>query len=289
MRLTGAIRENDKATASKFLVRRLLMATSQQRGLADGVNGITDSQRGLPPLPPLMQDKSGVLAASFYFGKGDSVMDPQNTRACDQLQKKIATLPRVSIKIDGHASSEGDATANRDLSENRRRAVRALLLQEPVHDAEVTGEAYGESKPSVSEGASNYVDVERARRVNRRVDVVIIPIVTNANVVPARPPTQNQVLDQAIVRKPPPPATRPTADAIVRTNLSAAWEATVAKLPLVDRLPPEIRRQMKDKAIDYVIDGAWDLLRKQLQEYGGTKAEVDAVVSAAQALAKRPL
>ncbi len=77
----------------------------------------------------------------------------------------LATHPRLSAGIIGHASSDGLARSNRDLSLRRAERVRDLLVARGIAASRLTVAARGADQPV----ASN--DTEEGRELNRRVEI----------------------------------------------------------------------------------------------------------------------
>lgn len=92
----------------------------------------------------------------------------------DSLLAEIASVIKKNtqikrLRIEGHASSEGDATANEKLSDARAKAVRDHLVNRGGVPAEVLEAKGFGSKRSI---ASN--DTEEGREKNRRVELNIV-------------------------------------------------------------------------------------------------------------------
>jgi outer membrane protein OmpA-like peptidoglycan-associated protein len=94
--------------------------------------------------------------------------------ASDSLLAEVAQVmnenPRLAkIRIEGHASSEGDDRYNMKLSEKRAKAVRDHLIKHgKVDAARLVAEGFGETQP-IDES-----DTDTARESNRRVEFTIL-------------------------------------------------------------------------------------------------------------------
>lgn len=78
---------------------------------------------------------------------------------------------KTSLTIVGHTDSVGSDASNMDLSNRRAQSVEQYLEGQRVHPERLTAYGKGESEPR----ASN--DSEQGRALNRRVEVLIVPVV----------------------------------------------------------------------------------------------------------------
>ncbi|MEM9756630.1 MAG: OmpA family protein [Pseudomonadota bacterium] len=87
------------------------------------------------------------------------------------LARNVITYRETTIEVVGHTDSTGSDAYNLDLSTRRAAAVAGILLEEGVDPARVTSTGQGEFQPV----ATN--DTAEGRQQNRRVEVIIRPIV----------------------------------------------------------------------------------------------------------------
>lgn len=85
------------------------------------------------------------------------------------LLNDVATIlkehPEITkLRIEGHASSDGDDAQNLRLSDNRSKAVMAYLVSQGVDQKRLVAEGFGEKRPI----ADN--NTEEGREKNRRVE-----------------------------------------------------------------------------------------------------------------------
>ena len=73
----------------------------------------------------------------------------------------------VTITVEGHTDSDGDAIANQILSQQRAEAVRAALAERGVGAATITAEGFGEDRPVLVNGVE---DKDASRRVEFRIE-----------------------------------------------------------------------------------------------------------------------
>lgn len=106
---------------------------------------------------------------SFDFGKASIRPDARATYA--KIANVLKTFDKTVIHVVGHTDSVGSDAYNQTLSERRAASVAQVLMDNGVPSARLQTEGRGEREPI----ASNQTDAGRAR--NRRVDIVIKPIV----------------------------------------------------------------------------------------------------------------
>jgi OOP family OmpA-OmpF porin len=129
-------------------------------------------QPELPPPPPkkakIVEEHIEITEkVQFAYNKAE-ILDVSH-----DLLNDVATVmkqhPEVKkIRIEGHASSEGEADYNKDLSDRRANAVMKFLVQAGVDEARMEAVGYGEERPI----ADN--ETEEGREKNRRVEFNII-------------------------------------------------------------------------------------------------------------------
>ena len=116
------------------------------------------------------QTRFSVISTTgaIYFKTASAELD----KASEPLLVSVADIanrcPAVKIEVTGHTDSVGSAQANRELSEQRARAVVAFLVQHGVAAARVTAAGYGDTRPV----APNDTEANRAK--NRRIEFRIL-------------------------------------------------------------------------------------------------------------------
>lgn len=107
--------------------------------------------------------------ATFEFGKATLRPEAQQTYA--KIARVLKDYDKTVIHVVGHTDSIGSDEYNQRLSEQRAQAVYQFLVSQGLDPARIRTEGRGEREPI----ASNQTESGRAR--NRRVDIVIKPIV----------------------------------------------------------------------------------------------------------------
>jgi outer membrane protein OmpA-like peptidoglycan-associated protein len=87
----------------------------------------------------------------------------------DEAVAEILAEPRIRrIRVEGHASADGNDAHNLDLSARRAQSVRSYLIDHGVAADVLVAEGFGEGRPI----ADNESDV--GREANRRVELHVI-------------------------------------------------------------------------------------------------------------------
>lgn len=102
-----------------------------------------------------------------YFNWDSSVLRWEETDKLDALVKKLNEHPTFAVKVQGHASSDGQFEHNVRLAAHRTTAVVKYLTDHGVDGKRLTFESFGSENPS----ASNTHQEGRER--NRRVEFVV--------------------------------------------------------------------------------------------------------------------
>ena len=94
---------------------------------------------------------------NFKFGTTELV--PESKRQLDNIVAILKAFPDVKIKIGGYTDKKGNDAANKKLSDDRAKAVKAALEKSGVGAQVPEAEGYGEEFATVAETAT---DAERA-------------------------------------------------------------------------------------------------------------------------------
>lgn len=110
------------------------------------------------------------IKEKIQFRHNEAVIESASDSLLAEIASVIKSSPQLKkLRIEGHASSEGDATANEKLSDARARAVKDHLVKHGgVPESMLDSKGYGAKSPI----ASN--DTEDGREKNRRVEIRIV-------------------------------------------------------------------------------------------------------------------
>ena len=127
------------------------------------------TQRADAPLEP--------LEITINFASGGSKLDAD---AIDALEKALASPQMASglpITLSAHSDSVGTDEANLDASEERGLAVARWLIDEGIDESRITVIAFGEQNPIAPNALADGSKNEEGRAANRRVEILIDPII----------------------------------------------------------------------------------------------------------------
>ncbi len=106
-----------------------------------------------------------VKLEGVTFTSGTANFVPGASAKLNLAVQALKDNPTIAVEVSGHTDAQGDANANRALSQRRADAVRKYLLDGGVAADQVTARGYGEDEPT----ASN--DTAEGRALNRRVEL----------------------------------------------------------------------------------------------------------------------
>jgi len=114
--------------------------------------------------------KLGVASeATFDVDRSD--LKPHSLNTFGKIAGVLKSYDKTVIHVVGHTDSTGSNAYNQGLSERRAVSVGNYLLRQGVPNDRVMMEGRGENEPRASNATLD------GRRMNRRVDIVIKPIV----------------------------------------------------------------------------------------------------------------
>jgi outer membrane protein OmpA-like peptidoglycan-associated protein len=129
---------------------------------------------GLIMVASLVRGQTPVdeIRMSIYFGGGSYDIDEdQATKLYHWLDSIPNLLEKYSIQLISHTDPIGGKAYNEWLSEMRSEAVQHLLLQKPIPEHKITKRDWGLENPVYSNTSYS------GMRMNRRVDVILYPII----------------------------------------------------------------------------------------------------------------
>ena len=109
-----------------------------------------------------------TLRLNILFDTDQYIIKPEYLSEVTKAASLLERHPNGIAVIEGHTDSQGDASYNQRLSENRAKAVRAALISRyGINANRLTTVGYGEMRPE----ADN--NTRQGRSLNRRVEVVV--------------------------------------------------------------------------------------------------------------------
>lgn len=116
-----------------------------------------------------VRDNKIEIREKIQFDLAKATIKPESFSLLDEIVSVIKANPHIKkIRIEGHASADGDADFNKRLSADRAKSVRQYLIDHGIDEDALISEGFGIERPI----ASN--DTEEGREKNRRVEFNII-------------------------------------------------------------------------------------------------------------------
>ncbi|MCD4682013.1 MAG: OmpA family protein, partial [Bacteroidales bacterium] len=103
-----------------------------------------------------------------FFDFDKATLRSESANELDRLVKMLIDVPTMKIEISGHTDNVGSDNYNKQLSEDRAKAVVDYLIEKGIDQDRLTYAGYGETQPI----ADN--DTEEGRQVNRRTEFKVL-------------------------------------------------------------------------------------------------------------------
>ena len=135
---------------------------------------------GTPPAPPPVveakapprvevRDNKIEIHEKIQFDLDKATIKPESFSLMNEIGDVISKNPQIkSIRIEGYASSEGDAKHNKQLSDARAKSVMKYLVDHKIPASELKAMGYGIEHPIADNST------EDGREKNRRVEFLIL-------------------------------------------------------------------------------------------------------------------
>ena len=118
------------------------------------------------------QQQADEIRKSIFFGGGSYYIDQEQA---NQLYRWLDSIPNLLEKYDIHLISHTDPIGGKEynerLSKMRSAAVQELLIRKPVPEHKISIKDWG------LENAVYRNDTYNGMKLNRRVDVILYPII----------------------------------------------------------------------------------------------------------------
>lgn len=109
-----------------------------------------------------------IVLKNVHFASGRSTIQAGSHATLDQLAEYLIRKKTLRIRVEGHTDSDGSATSNKVLSENRAKAVKSYLVGKGVSSDMIEAKGLGEEKPLEDNST------ESGKASNRRTEIHII-------------------------------------------------------------------------------------------------------------------
>jgi outer membrane protein OmpA-like peptidoglycan-associated protein len=105
---------------------------------------------------------------SIIFAQGKATLLGSAYTELNRLAVALQAAPATEVRLEGHTDNVGPADKNQQLSEDRVTEVKRYLVGRGIEEKRITTVGFGGSKPKYGN------DREETRRLNRRVELVIV-------------------------------------------------------------------------------------------------------------------
>lgn len=149
--------------------------------LVPGEASLVAGKNGCPP-PPKVGTKTDFPDILFVVNTDKFNFDISATAlSLAKMLEYVKQCDGLQVVIEGHASEEGNAKRNQQLSEMRAKKVREWLLEQGVNPAKISSTVgFGSSQPKIKEPAGKALkaiskdELEKIRKQNRRITVKVV-------------------------------------------------------------------------------------------------------------------
>lgn len=101
------------------------------------------------------------------FDSATTRLTPDSNQTVNDLVAIMKCYPNMTVQLEGHTDSTGDAEANKKLSLDRAEAVKAMMVNAGIDGNRINTAGWGQERPI----ASN--DTEDGKARNRRTELVV--------------------------------------------------------------------------------------------------------------------
>ena len=111
-----------------------------------------------------------TLSGSVLFATGKYLLLPIAKTKLDDVAKALLDQSFKSIVVEGHTDSQGSASKNETLSQQRAETVRSHLVSRGIPADKISAVGLGSSRPVADNATAD------GRANNRRVEIVVQPL-----------------------------------------------------------------------------------------------------------------
>ncbi|MFM2359440.1 MAG: hypothetical protein RLY16_1433 [Bacteroidota bacterium] len=143
---------------------------------ADGINDEEDkcpkvagvaANFGCPAIEEAVVAKVKKAAQNLFFATGSARLLASSNVSLNNVVALLQQNPDYKVDISGYTDNTGDATRNRNLSEERAISVKNYLVKKGISESRITAQGFGDENPL----GDNNTAAGRAK--NRRVEMTL--------------------------------------------------------------------------------------------------------------------
>lgn len=164
-KLAASEQANSNKTAALLQADAAALADRDRLARSDAQVG--DLQAQLRELNARQTERGFVVSlGDLLFDTGMARLQPEGERSMTKLAEFLKRNPQQRAAVEGYTDNVGSRAFNQGLSDRRAHAVLDSLVQLGVPAAQLSLQAFGESRPVASNTTAS------GRQMNRRVEVV---------------------------------------------------------------------------------------------------------------------
>ena len=133
---------------------------------SDTISASGSPRRDILLNPAVVGEK--VDLPSIIFAQGKATLLGSSFIELNRLAIALQAAPATEVRLEGHTDNVGPADKNQQLSEDRVAEVKRYLVGRGIDEKRITTIGFGGAKPRYGN------DREETRRLNRRVELVIV-------------------------------------------------------------------------------------------------------------------
>ena len=134
--------------------------------ISDTLNASGSPRRDILLNPAVVGEK--VDLPSIIFAQGKATLLGSSFIELNRLAIALQAASATEVRLEGHTDNVGPADKNQQLSEDRVAEVKRYLVGRSIDEKRITTIGFGGTKPRYGN------DREETRRLNRRVELVIV-------------------------------------------------------------------------------------------------------------------
>jgi OmpA-OmpF porin, OOP family len=123
-------------------------------------------EKVLPTMLSIVPERA-IVFKNLFFETNKSELLQGSFTELDELFQYLIEYPQTSVEINGHTDNTGNENKNKNLSEERAKAVADYLIKKGLDKARIKHFGYGSTKPITAN------DTEEGKKQNRRVEFII--------------------------------------------------------------------------------------------------------------------
>lgn len=167
-------RERQERQASKAEIDKTKAELERERkAREEAERKAAAAMASLAEIAKVKEESRGVvitLSGAVLFATGQYTLLPIAKQKLDEVAKALLEQSYRSIVVEGHTDSQGSASKNQLLSQQRAETVRAHLVSRGIPADKISAVGLGSSRP-VADNAT-----PEGRANNRRVEIIVEPL-----------------------------------------------------------------------------------------------------------------